>query len=209
MPYDSVQQLLLEKLRPPIYREIDPYTVNWKEARTSFAAWFKRWRKALKEECLQKMIFKDIEEIGEKGFIARIIPLVKTHKEPGSVSFRLVHNFSGHPFRMYGSIIQKMLRTVVKERCPHICESSDGFCQKISGLALQASDRLVRLDIKDFYLCGKHENLAEICMQNNEAGYVGTLLLELVLGWQYVATPFLPDRVWAVTSGSGIGMQLS
>ena len=56
---------------------------------------------------------------------------------------------------------------------------------------------------------GDHETLANTVFEDDDDSATAAALLHYALASQFVACPYLPDRVWEVATGSGIGQRMS
>ena len=87
---------------------------------------------------------------------------IKTHKDPGEVSVRLIHSSVGNPGAALSSLISKVCREKIKT-LKHIYQNTDEFLEKLNGLngSFQKDVIVWTADIGDFYLSGKHTELIE------------------------------------------------
>ena len=91
----------------------------------------------------------------------KLISTIKTHKEPGEVSLRLVHSAVHHPTSAIQYVIGLQLRKDLKN-IPHLVASSDACLEQLRRLILPAGDSnivMYKIDIKDFYMVGGHQDM--------------------------------------------------
>ena len=54
------------------------------------------------------------------------------------------------------------------KRLPHLCAGTREFSAKAQAVMLHEGDKLMRFDVDDFYMQGKHELLVANCFKNYE-----------------------------------------
>ena len=87
----------------------------------------------------------------------------------------------------------------------HLCTSTSDFLSKLSAIQAMACDKLVRLDIEDFYMKGQHEILAKDAFDSGSPGFAEHCeALSFLLTTQYVFSKDL-GRLFHVRCGSGMG----
>ena len=79
----------------------------------------------------------------------------------------------------------------------------------ISTKCAKPDETLYRLDAKEFFMSGRHPELIEAGIANLPEGRRRDCLrkvLEFLLDNQYVKSGALPERLWKVEEGSGMGL---
>ena len=75
------------------------------------------------------------------------------------------------------------------------------------------SDILVKIDVSDFFLSGKHHDVVDACVLDWKNDKKKPLIIDtlwFLLMQQYVASPgVLKGRLWRAILGSGMGLPLS
>ena len=87
---------------------------------------------------------------------------IKTHKNDGDVGLRPIHDSTGHPSSALQQVIQEILRPHVTQ-LPCKVHSTDEVQQVIENVGqLPEKYCMYKMDIKDFYLMGKHEDIESV-----------------------------------------------
>ena len=163
------------------------------------------WGKAADTEDMAKWILVKTPKFTEKNMVSKVFPLVKTHKK--QVSVRMVHSSVNNVYNVYSAVLQRLLLRKLRP-AKHLCRSTDDLIKMLGSLRLSPGDRLVSIDIEDFYLNGTHEELAKAAFEDDPGGNVGAEVLEWVLQQQLVSSDLLDDP-YMVCTGSGIGQRMS
>ena len=138
---------------------------------------------------------------------------IKTHKDPGEVSVRLIHSSVGNPGAALSSLISKVCRLKIKE-LKHIYQNTGEFLEKLQALNGHLPPNVVvwTADIGDFYLSGKHSELIESSFKHIEDENQREALkdaLENLLYYQFVESSFAETGVLRVRKGTGMGSRHS
>lgn len=207
--------LLNEKLQPDTYFEINSLNVQMgpiisraKKVAKSFAKYFAEDG----DEALQmgKYLANEIQFSDWKRFFSVVMTNVKTHKDPGQVSLRILHSSVEHPFSALEHAINKTLsRELANLR--HLHFSTNTVVQQLKALTIDDDDIFIRADIKDFYLRGNPSKLSKLASADltNPGSRKHTVMheaLEHILLTQFVQIKSKSDtRVFQVIQGSGMG----
>ena len=96
---------------------------------------------------------------------------------------------------------------------PHLLYTSDTLVKESERLKPKPSWRVSKLDVKEFYLRGSAETLTKaVSRQYADDAQLSSLLHDVVgflLDHQYVKSKRLPDSVFKVNRGTGIGLKHS
>lgn len=84
---------------------------------------------------------------------------IKTHKPPGDVSLRIIHRSSSHPFKPGMRFVAHKIRGIL-EKHQHLLRDSDHLLSQIRGRRFSSACKIVKFDLKDFYMSGNHDELA-------------------------------------------------
>ena len=89
-----------------------------------------------------------------------LVKLLKSHKEPGSVKPRVVHQMPSFSLESLSRWLMRVLREILDVH-PALVKSSAEVVTAIKDIEV---DRLffAKADIKDFYVVGRHHRIAEI-----------------------------------------------
>ncbi|CAE7518089.1 unnamed protein product, partial [Symbiodinium microadriaticum] len=90
-------------------------------------------------------------------------------------------------------------------------EDSSVVVDKLKSLVIPASAHFIRIDVKDFFMSGRHSEFVESCSRYVEEAWVTAFreVLKFILASQFVASEFCPGCVYKVTSGAGMGLACS
>jgi hypothetical protein len=152
------------------------------------------------------------------GVIAKLGCTLKTHKPPGKVKIRPLHCGYQHCMKPGMRYIASILRRALKLQ-DHVLRDSQHLLGQLRCLTFPANVVVVKFDIKDFFMSGKHEQLLAACRKYAPAGFEQEFagLLEAILTNQYVTMhvevvpnePPVYHEVRKVIVGSGMGLQCS
>ena len=85
------------------------------------------------------------------GWVSPLHYNIKTHKDPGDVGVRILHNGGQSPL----TAIMRFLRIGFTQRlkqCSHLCFSTYDLINKLKSVAVGPDDIFVRLDLNDFFM---------------------------------------------------------
>ena len=148
-----------------------------------------------------------------RNVIGKMMCNIKTHKDPGEVSVRLIHSSVGNPGAALSSLISKICRWKIKD-LKHIYQNTGEFLEKLHALdgKLPANVIVWTADIGDFYLSGKHSELISSSFKHVEDYTQRKALedaLENLLYYQFVESSFAQSGVLRVRKGTGMGSRHS
>ena len=133
----------------------------------------------------------------------------KTHKPSGQVGHRNIHANPCYSFKGLGLWLARELRAHTHE-CQHLLRDTQDFCQKISRVQAKPEHRLLRLDIKDFFMSGSAGNIIGSLKDTlpNDTPRSNTILevLDLLLEAQFIETKIIPREIYIVEKGTGMGL---
>lgn len=146
---------------------------------------------------------------GLRGLAQPVMETVKSHKPPGMVSFRTLHDCSRHTFRGLGIWVSKLLRSRLNQY-QHICKDTQVMLDGVKKVAVGPRDLLLKGDVKDLYMTGSHEVLARLASRYVDPSIKGLFedIVLFLLGSQFVT--FDPHQsqlsvLYRVTQGAGMG----
>lgn len=147
---------------------------------------------------------------GWSGLASNLIHTVKTHKCPGKVAFRPVHASASHPFVGLMSWINLVSGdALAKHR--HLLKSADDLVADLPTLKHVDDMIWIHWDIKDFFMQGNVDFLIEhsslVIPKRFRAVY--RRALHLILTHQFVKSRLIPNRLWRVVQGTGMGLKCS
>jgi len=134
---------------------------------------------------------------------------IKSHKPAGEVTFRTLHRSSKPALSGFSKWIAAILKPAVEE-LPHVVKDSYDFKSKLEAIPLLPPDaKMLTIDLKDFFLSGDFQVLAEDAAEMVPAK--ADLLKEvvgLVLNNQFVLPAGL-EELHKCSKGSGMGLSHS
>ena len=143
--------------------------------------------------------------------ICQITLLCKTTKSPGEVTFRCVHSGVSNMWTGLSAWLAHHLRVKIEMKLPNLLRDTKEFVDDLRHLHWQDGIRMIKMDIKEFYMSGNPCFLSHACSELfcNEIVDFQQLVAKAV-DWlcrkQYVQSEFLPDLTYRVTRGSGMGL---
>ena len=141
---------------------------------------------------------------GGRSLCSKLQATVKTHKPAGSVGLRAIHSsvehFMGPGMRWVAKILGDTLRCL-----PHVLRDTDHLLQSLSSVVVPADAILLKFDIKEFFMSGKHKQLIEESSKNvpQEIRDGFYFMLQCIIKNQVVE---VEDHHWHVLIGSGMGL---
>ncbi len=155
---------------------------------------------------------------GLKNLIAVVGCTMKSHKSPGHVVIRPLHCARVHFMKPGMRLVASTLREVLS-RYQHILKDSDQLVKQLRHLRFPPSAKIIKFDIKDFFMSGRHSRLVAACTTHAPENFKGEFaeLLTVILSNQFVAlkcekqpdAPPIYTEVRRVLSGSGMGLLCS
>ena len=145
-----------------------------------------------------------------EGLKASLTNLVKSHKDEGEVTFRAVHSMPSYGAEGVAAWLMQKLQVKLSS-CDHILPDSNALVQRLARLSWKSTFRFTKLDVKDFYLTGSHEDIIDLAsrdFEGNEANVVA-LTVRFLCSTQFVTSRWFPGRLWRATRGTGIGLKRS
>ena len=140
--------------------------------------------------------------------IAKLDLTVKSHKGAGFVTFRNIHSLACYSLEGLSQWAARELRSWLHTRC-HLLKDTRQFVKLISTKCAKPDETLYRLDAKEFFMSGRHPELIEAGIANLPERRRRDCLrrvLEFLLDNQFDKSGALPERLWKVEEGSGMGL---
>ena len=101
---------------------------------------------------------------GGRDFACSVLTTVKTHKDPGQVSLRIIHAAPKHFMNPGMRWIGMHLKSFIAKH-PHIRKDIDQLLSHLKRLKVPSTARLIKFDIKDFFMSGRHHLLSDLASQ--------------------------------------------
>ena len=204
----SLRQAVGSYLKKPQYEEIFMHEGVFQDMVHDYCALAKAIGEAVHDEELTKALTSSLQ-LGSTDFTCSILSTVKTHKGPGQVSLRIIHAAPRHFMNPGMRWVATHLKEFIKQQ-PHILRDSDHLLAQIRQVRVPKTAKLVKFDIKDFFMSGKHQQLADLASScfPPDVQFEARCLIDCILGNQIVHVPG-DERYWAVKVGTGMGLRCS
>ena len=198
----DLQELVQEKLSEDFYEE--SFVPNVFSFMEDYRNIIMKVSAAFRDDELKAFLFKAMGKCDPNRIVSRLLFTLKTHKAPGYVSTRLIHSGTLHPFTGVASILRTLWAREMQS-WTHVVKNTTELIQRITSRSYGQRFFFVKLYLKDFYMMGDHQEMAEKTCAILEHGNVLENALGYILHCQYVGSDLFPGKVWRVTGGTGIG----
>ena len=103
------------------------------------------------------------------------------------------------------------LRVKMEMKLHHLLRDTTEFVDELRHLQRQDGMRMVKIDIKEFYMSGKPDFLSHACSklfcdETEDFKQLVARAVDWLCRNQFVQSEFLPDLTYRVTRGSGMGL---
>ena len=155
-------------------------------------------------------ILQPAKSSSSSNIISTLKYTVKSHKPPGEVEWRPLHSSVRTPLAGGMRFITFLLRPILLT-LPHLLLNSFQVVQRLRACSISPSARLVKIDIRDFFMEGEHAQFLEACSSAVPDEWKRCLrtLLAFILRTQYVRSPCIRDKLFQVKRGAGMGLLCS
>ena len=133
-----------------------PLGISMKEIRTECHTMAKKISEVSGENLVRELT-RPCRQKGE--IISVLMNTVKTHKEDGEVSLRPIHASSAYIFEGPAIWLGKLIKMKLAIVAPHIIKNSAAVRERVSKHEFQGVAKLIKIDIKDFFLSGSKSEL--------------------------------------------------
>lgn len=140
---------------------------------------------------------------------SRFSHTVKTHKGPGKISCRLLHASVQHALLGFSAIIDRVLTKELRKYSGFLAFSTADALRILSEVRVSESSVLIKVDIKDFYMSGRHDALCAAAwnwIHKEEERELLRSICSFVLEHQFVCDE---SATFRVRIGSGMGQRHS
>ena len=202
-----IEPLLVNAMKSEFYTPISAVESRLEEACVEYCSLAKKLGKDLLDEGfgLPGALCSGLRLWGHSGLLSRISLTLKSHKEPGNVGPRIIHCSSKNPFMAAHRLIIQIL-TPKLDCLPFLVKNTEALIRRANSAAISPDTVFYKMDVKDFYMSGAHDVLAEhcasLCSTQNDSHLVRSLVL-FILREQYVS---VGKNWWRVRKGAGMGM---
>ena len=150
-------------------------------------------------------LLRDVR-MGNRRFISRVIANVKTHKQPGNMGLRIIHSSPGLCISPAMRWISEHIRQFFSDK-PHLLRDTDDLLFKLLSVVVSESAKLVRFDIRDYFMSGSHAQIADLAARcfPQHLQTCARALIFFILSEQVVVIHGC-DQAWKVRKGAGMGL---
>ena len=145
---------------------------------------------------------------GIKGMISRLNMTIKSHKDPGEVTFGAIHSSTESPMKGAMGWISSLLQSSLRGQ-RHILRDSAELLDQLRELHVAVDDTFLKIDIKDYYMSGKYAELQHYSSLAVEAGprrEAYKHLVSAILANQIISVDGILGKLWSVEMGTGMGL---
>ena len=144
------------------------------------------------------------------NLVASLKYTVKAHKAAGDVEWRPLHATVKTPLTGGMKFITWLLKPALR-KLPHLVVNSEQVVRRLQNMTVIPSARLIKIDIRDFFMEGDHLQLIEACSSSVESSWRAPFrsILRYILDTQYVKASSVPGRLFKVKRGAGMGLLCS
>ena len=137
--------------------------------------------------------------------VSELITTVKTHKDQGKITHRLISGHSAYPYAGLSMWLGRSYRERFNaEESQHCVERARDIRERVVLLPpTQTGYILYKLDVKDFFLKGKHNRLVGV-LHGDSLNSIHAKSLRFLLHNQFIASRFT-NGVYRVVEGFGMG----
>ena len=156
------------------------------------------------EQSYCHQLFTALKSATRLGSIcSKVNCLLKTHKAPGEVGVRVIYSTSGHKFQPWSRYVGRVIAKSV-DSLYHVCTSTQDLLSKLGCVHAYDDDKIIKLDIVDFYMRGSHRVMVDTCFNRSESNTSTRKAFDFLLSNQYVYSHDL-CALYLVNLGSGMG----
>jgi len=162
---------------------------------------------------IKALLHRDVVARGAGAMASPLTATVKTHKQPGAVTLRIIHDCSNHPFQHMSRWISSMIRPWLSQ-FSHIAKDTRTMLALLGKEDFAGDDVIMKGDVAEYFMSSSHEKLAA-----GAASFAPARMKDLVrdaviflLYWQYVTPQKKGEslkQLFRVIRGAGMGFPCS
>ena len=206
MPHSHAAHVQRQILQSSDYREVNPHEASWEQVQPGLNGVVKHITKVdnrVTKSELTASVFPG------SNYISTLTCTVKTHKAQGAITCRAIH--STQHFRF--SAVAKWVRAVLKEGMApyrHIIHDTAQLIDRIKGLKVPDDTFFLKGDVRDFYMTGDVDEIAEAAMHFTPPPLRAAMkhAVQFLVSTQYIRIKGQPN-IWQTRFGSGMGLMHS
>ena len=204
----EVQQCVHEEiLSSHSYQEVACASLNPVGLAQSYSKLCFRVGKLENDTALRSSLLRTLSVAGST-WGASLITAIKTHKGNGFIEHRNIHAAANPKCRGLSFWVSGVLDDELKQ-LPHLLMSSEHLVSLLPGVIIEPGDKLVRIDLKHFFMSGDVASLsngASAIVGNRAKHMLVKAVLDFLIFEQFIQSKYLPNRLWRVVKGSGMGL---
>ena len=208
IPKEVLEQDMIELMESSSYREVEvPLSSLSDEVCAEYIALAKSIGKIQSDMQLSRSLLADLSDPLAMYQLLKVN--LKTHKPAGKVKYRAIHSTKGSPFKPGMRFLSKCLQPAIDD-IDFLLKDSFEFVSKVRGRTSPPDTTFIKLDVKDFFMTGKHHEIIEGCAGHVDPKYERSFrdMCSFILSSQFVK-PGFADRAWQVREGTGMGLSCS
>ena len=208
---DDVVKLASDLLLSSKYRVVREHELpSYEPIRKEYVELCKSVAKAEDNSDLLSHLLRSIRGTDSTHLYRTFSLTVKSHKRPGKVTGRNLHCGGHQPFSGLSRWVSWHLRSQLSSK-RHILRDSQDLIRKLAGHVFSGDIKLYKIDIKESFLCGSPELLAQwsTLSFHEKLRPVAFKVVLFLLRNQFVRVRGLTEAAWQVQEGSGMGLQHS
>lgn len=137
---------------------------------------------------------------------------LKSHKPQGEIAVRNLHASPSYGFAGLSIWVMRVLEEKLKT-FSQILRSAEELAPAIKSVSLEGHEqvRLIRIDVKHFFMSGAPNALAQAAAELFDEPLRRLIrnTLDFLGSSQYLTSEFFPSKIWKVRTGSGMGLRHS
>ena len=181
------QKNIQSEMKEPRYKPFSPLNIKWSELCDQYRRIVKKI--CTKEEYKERDFVEYMKQRKWEELPAIIKTTAKTHKYRGNMKMIILHSSPKQPFKVLAQWVSRKLEEVVYD-WGSILRNTEQLIDQLKDLSLKGDEVLLRLDVSEFFMSGKIEELTndatDVVLENKD------ILKEAVaflLDNQYVKLP--------------------
>ena len=145
-----------------------------------------------------------------KGMFSRASCTMKTHKAPGDVKIRLLHESTRNPFYSAMKFVQIRLREFLNH-LPHMIKDTSQLVSCLRRTKISHHSQMHKVDLENYYMSGTPEWLSTYSTYSfdNKERNAYNMIVHSILESQFVIDPCDSNILHRVIAGSGMGWLFS
>ena len=202
----TILQVFEQTLAKTCYAEIDPDRFLRGPLLEKYGKLCTRIVKAEADDDLSRPLRKSLDG----NLCSKLMLTCKSTKDPGQVGHRNIHGSWQHAWEGVAAWIEWKLERALKQ-CPWLVRSAHDFVARLVSQPCCETDVIARIDVSDFFMTGDFDMIRSQALKIVDCKDKAMLseAIKFVLENQFLQCQAVPNRIWRVCSGSGMGARHS